>query len=163
MAHNADIQYVHPVYTNGTAARKLARKKPRPKVPLPLFEPQMLEEGQKIVVPVNPILVGGILISAVLLVMMVLTLFQFGDAYQENVALQEYVYQLRNENAQLEQTYKAGFDLAEIEAQAIALGMVPAEDAQIMQISGRVPAEAADPTLWDEIKFFFGELFANVR
>ena len=162
MAHNADIQYVHHVYTSGTAARKLNRKA-APKAPIPKFEPGTLEEDQKITVPVDPLSLVTILIAVVLLVTMVVDLLHCGAAYRENVALQEYVYELRNENAQLEQIYRASFDLGKIESQAIALGMVPIEEVEILQISGRVPAEAVEPTRWENMQLLFRELFADVR
>ena len=162
MVRNADIQYIQHTYTNGTAARKLARKK-APKAPLPKFEPKNLEPDQKISIPVDPLSVCAILIAAILVVVMVVSLLQFGEAHRENVALQEYVYELRNDKAQLQQIYRASFDLAKVESQAVALGMIPAEEAQILQISGAIPAEAADPTMWESIRLFFRELFADVR
>lgn len=163
MARNADIQYIQHVYTSGTAARKLNRKKAVRKAPLPHFEPKNLEPDQKIILSVDPLSVCAIAFAIILVVVMVVSLMQFSAAYQENVALQEYVFELRNTKAQLESIYRSSFDLAKVEAQAIALGMIPAEEAQILQISGAIPAEAAEPTTWETIRLFFRELFAEVR
>ena len=162
MARNADIQYVHHAYTNGTAARKLARKKPV-RVPLPKFEPKTMASDQKITVAVDPLAIVTIVMAVVLTVLMVSSLLRCGEAYRENVALQEYVYELRNENAQLKQTYQVSFDLGKVESQALALGMIPVEEAQVMHISGWVPVEPEPPTRWDNIRLFFRELFADVR
>ena len=92
MARKADIQYVHHYYTAGTAAKKVAVKAERKKKPLPLFEPLMMAEpDQKIVVKIDPLSVAATLVAAVLVVMMVVSLFQYSAAYQRNVELQEYV------------------------------------------------------------------------
>ena len=163
MARKADIQYIQHAYTDGTAAKKIVFNNNPKKAPLPLFEPEMMESEQKIRVAVDPLCVAAIVVAAVLLVVMVVNLLYFGALHRDQVALQEYVYMLSNEHAQLEQTYRAGYDLAEIEAQALALGMVPAEQLQTMSISGSVPAETAEPTFWENIQMVFAELFANAN
>ena len=161
MARKADIQYVHHYYTAGTAAKKVAVKAERKKKPLPLFEPLMMAEpDQKIVVKIDPLSVAATLVAAVLVVMMVVSLFQYSAAYQRNVELQEYVYALSDENIRLEQKYKSGFDLAEIEAQALALGMIPIEEAQTIQVDTSVPARRAEPTRWERLQLFMSGLFA---
>ena len=163
MARNADIQYIQHVYTSGTAARKLTHKKAVRKSPLPHFEPKNLEPDQKITISIDPLSVCAIAFAIILVVVMVVSLMQFSAAYREHVALQEYVFELRNTKAQLESVYRSSFDLAKVESQATALGMIPAEEAQILQISGAIPAEAAEPTTWETIRLFFRELFAEVR
>ena len=161
MARKADIQYVHHYYTAGTAAKKVAVKAERKKKPLPLFEPlMMVEPDQKIVVKIDPLSVAATLVAAVLVVMMVVSLFQYSAAYQRNVELQEYVYALSDENVRLEQEYKSGFDLAEIEVQALALGMIPIEEAQTIQVDTSVPAHRAEPTRWERLQLFMSGLFA---
>ena len=162
MARKADIQYVHHYYTAGTAAKKVAVKaEPKQKKPLPLFEPlRMMEPDQKLVVKIDPLSVAATLVAVMLVVMMVVSLFQYSAAYQRNVELQEYVYTLSDENVRLEQKYRSGFDLAEIEAQALALGMIPMEEAQTVKISAAVPAYEAEPTRWERLQLFMSELFA---
>lgn len=163
MARKADIQYIHHSYVYGTAARKLAVDQPPSRAPLPLFEPEMTEPDRKVEIRVDPLSVAATLCAVVLVVMMVVSLFQFGAAYQQNVALQEYVYILRNENVKLEQAYQENVDMAEVEAQALALGMVPADQAPTMYISGVVPAEPAAPTFWENVGLVFSELFAGAN
>ena len=160
MARKADIQYVHHYYTGGTAAKKVAVKAERKKKPLPLFEPLLAQPDQKITVKVDPVSLGAIVVCAVLVVMMVVSLFQYSAAYQRNVALQEYVYTLEGDQARLDQTYRSGFDLARVEAQALALGMIPADQAQTITISGEIPAPQQAQTLWQRVGMFLGELFA---
>ena len=161
MARKADIQYVHHYYTAGTAAKKVAVKAERKKKPLPLFEPlMMVEPDQKIVVKIDPLSVAATLVAAVLVVMMVVSLFQYSAAYQRNVELQKYVYTLSDENVRLQGKYQSGFDLAEIEEQALALGMIPIAEAQTIHIAASVPARTAEPTRWERLQLFMSELFA---
>ena len=163
MARKADIQYIRQTYNDGTAAKKLVFAQAPKKAPLPLFEPEMVQPDQKIRVAVDPLSVTAIVVAALLLVVMVVSLLQFGAAYSQKVELQEYVYTLRNENVKLEQQYRDGYDLDKIQAQALALGMVPAEQLQTMHIGGEVPVAPAEPTFWEHIQMVFAELFANAK
>ena len=161
MARKADILYVHHYYTAGSAAKKVAVKAEHKKKPLPLFEPLMMAEpNQKVVVKIDPLSMAATLVAVVLVVMMVVSLFQYSAAHQRNVELQEYVYTLNDENVRLEQKYRSGFDLKEIEAQALALGMIPIEEAQTITVSGSVPAHEAEPTRWERVQLFMSDLFA---
>ena len=160
MARKADIQYVHHYYTAGTAAKKVAIKPEHKKKPLPLFEPTMAEPDQKIIVKLDPLSMCATVVAVVLLVMMVVSLFQYSAAHQRNVELQEYVYTLSDEHARLEQEYESGFDLEEIQVQALALGMIPIDQAQTVQVRAAVPARSAEPTCWDRLQWFMSGLFA---
>ena len=161
MARKADIQYVHHYYTAGSAAKKVAVKVENKKKPLPLFEPLMMAEpDQKVVVKIDPLSVAATLVAVVLVVMMVVSLFQYSAAYQRNVELQKYVYTLSDENVRLQGKYQSGFDLAEIEEQALALGMIPIAEAQTIHIAASVPVRTAEPTRWERLQLFMSELFA---
>ena len=161
MARKADIQYVHHYYTAGTAAKKVAVKVENKKKPLPLFEPLMMAEpDQKVAVHIDPLSVAATLVAVALVVMMVVSLFQYSAAHPRNVELQEYVYTLSDEHVRLEHKYQAGFDLKEIETQALALGMIPIEEAQTITVSGSVPAHEAEPTRWERVQLFMSDLFA---
>ena len=161
MARKADIQYVHHYYTAGTAAKKVAVKVENKKKPLPLFEPLMMAQpDQKVAVHIDPLSMAATLVAVALVVMMVVSLFQYSAAYQRNVELQKYVYTLSDENVRLEQEYKSGFDLTEIEAQALALGMIPISEAQTIQVDTSVPARAAEHTRWERLQLFMSELLA---
>ena len=160
MARKADIQYVHHYYTSGTAAKKVAVKAQPKKKPIPHFEPRFILPDREVVVKVDPISIGAIVVCAVLMVMMVVSLFQYSAAHQRNVELQEYVYALQEENLNLERDFKADLDLDQIRAQAMALGMIPVAEAQTIQVSGRVPVRQADPTCWERMGLFLRDLFA---
>ena len=161
MARKADILYVHHYYTAGSAAKKVAVKAEQKKKPLPLFEPLMMAESdQKIVLKIDPLSVAATLVAVTLVVMMVVSLFQYSAAYRRNVELQKYVYTLSDENIRLEQKYQSGFDLEEIEVQALALGMIPIAEAQTIQVDASVPARVAEPTRWERLQMFMSDLFA---
>ena len=161
MARKADIQYVHHYYTAGSAAKKVAVKVENKKKPLPLFEPLMMAEpDQKVVVKIDPLSALATVVAVALVIMMVVSLFQYSAAHQRNVELQEYVYILSDENIRLEQKYQSGFDLKEIETQALALGMIPIAQAQTITVSGSVPAHEAEPTRWERVQLFMSDLFA---
>ena len=161
MARKADIQYVHHYYTAGTAAKKVAVKVENKKKPLPLFEPLMVAQpDQKVAVHIDPLSMAATLVAVALVVMMVVSLFQYSAAYQRNVELQKYVYTLSDENVRLQGKYQSGFDLAEIEEQALALGMIPIAEAQTIHIAASVPARTAEPTRWERLQLFMSELLA---
>lgn len=160
MARKADIQYVHHYYTAGTAARKVAVKAEPKKKPIPLFEPRVMAPDQKISIGVDPLGLCATVVAVALVAMMVVSLFQYSAAHQRKVALKEYAYTLSDENVRLEQRFTDGLDLNEIEVQALALGMIPIEEAETIQVSGIVPAHEAEPTLWARMGLFLSGLFA---
>ena len=162
MARNADIQYIRHEYTGRTAPQKKTAKKSSDRNFSRLFRPHSLEQDEKITFKVESLPVMTILVALALLVLMVMSLFQLSEIHQENVTLQEYIYDLRNEQARLEKIYYEGFNLEEIRVQALALGMIPAAEANILQISGAVPETPADPTFWEQVQARFRELFANI-
>jgi hypothetical protein len=70
------------------------------------------------------------------------------------------VTQLQQENVQLRTEYEAGYDLDEIRQLATAMGMVPAEQAERVQVHVNVPVEEEEPTAWENFCMFLTGLFA---
>ena len=98
-----------------------------------------------------------------MLVMMTVGYFQLTAAQAEAQAMEKYVQSLQSENVQLKDTYTSGYDLAEIEQIARAMGMIPIEEAQQMQISVQLPQvsqESPEPNVWESIVTFLTGLFA---
>ena len=60
----------------------------------------------------------------------------------------------------LQQQYRAGYELDDIYDKAIAIGMIPREDAEVVTIADYVPPEQDEPSLWDDIIWFCKGLFA---
>ena len=78
----------------------------------------------------------------------------------EREQVRNYLTQLQNENAQLNHTYYANVDLENIRNQALALGMIPIEEAQVIHISVELPEPEPEPSFWDDVVWFFSGLFA---
>ena len=82
------------------------------------------------------------------------------DCRAETQALENYVLSLQQENQQLKDTYASGYDLEEIEKIALAMGMVPASQAQQISLSVTVPEQIPEPTAWESFCAFLTGLFA---
>lgn len=156
MARKSDIQYVR-FYTDGSAARQLEpapikkRKPPR----APRKKPQ-----EKMVIRLDPVPVLGLMIAAVMFVMIVAGAVQLMGAQAELKAMSGYVAQLQQENIDLNDEYKAGYDLDAVQEMALALGMIPIEQADQETITVQVPEPVEEPTFWERIADFFQGLFA---
>lgn len=155
MARQPDIQYIN-AYVSGNIAYQMdvqpARKK-RVRLPKPKAKKQM-------VLHVDPVAVGGILVAAVMLVLLVVGFVRLQDARAEAAVLESYVQDLQAENQQLAQSYKEGYDLEEIRQIALAMGMIPASEAQTIAIPVSVPQEIPEPTAWENFCAFLTGLFA---
>ena len=150
MARKPDIQYIGQFYVYGSEARALElQKKKKAGTNLPL---ERLRQVQKIYV--DPVAIIGIAVSVVMLVVMVLGAVQIHNAWEEYEDISAYHGELERENAVLEHGYRTGFDLEDIRTKAIALGMVPPEEAQTMDGWVTLPVEEPEPTWWENILWF---------
>ena len=159
MAEKTKIQYVS-FYSAGSAARKIDLTRPvyeQPNYPEPTAQPQ---RKRRIVVRVDPLAVCSIVVSVVMLVLMVAGVLQLHSAWQQEQALAAYVEQLYAQNQELEETYRSGYDLEEIERKALALGLVPVDQVQHIRVQVEMPAQQQASSFWDEVTAFFGGLFA---
>lgn len=158
MARKSDIRYIC-YYTDGSAARQLEVKPPvRKKAQPPRRRPL-----KKIVLRVDPIALGGIVLSAVLLVLMLAGGFQLYALRQQAQQMRQYADYLAQQNASLSATYESGYDLEAVEKSALALGMIPADQAENITISvaePAVPVQEKAPDMWERMSAFFEDLFA---
>ena len=105
MARKNDIRYIC-YYTDGSAARQLEVKPPvRKKVQPPKARPL-----KKLVVRIDPVAVGGIVISAILLIAMLVGSFQLYALRQQAQQMRQYANYLSEQNASLSATYESGYD-----------------------------------------------------
>jgi hypothetical protein len=113
------------------------------------------------VIAIDPVAIFGVLIAMVLLVCMVSGVVQYTVLQAQNRQMTDYVTALELEKAQLEQTYRDGYNLDDIRDFAEANGMVPAEDLPQIQIEVELP-EQDQPQLtwWDSFTTFLAGLFA---
>lgn len=156
MALQADVRYVQ-YSVDGTAARKVQRQVVQQET-APVCKRRKTERK---VIAVDPVALAGIVLSAVVLVAMVVGLVQ----YQQNVRLSrqmsEYVQQLEQENVQLEQIYRDGYDLDEIRDIAVEAGMVPEDTVEKVVFSVEEPEqEQVQMSFWDTVTTFLAGIFA---
>lgn len=154
MARKPDIQYIR-FYTDGSAARQIAPISSVKKAELPRPRKQ-----KRRIIHVDPVASLSIVVAVCMLVLMTVGIFEFRAAQREALAMEQYVQQLTLENEALTDTFEAGFDLAEVERTALALGMIPKEQAEhvTIQLSGVQVEE--EVSLWERISMFLAGLFA---
>lgn len=150
-----DIQYI--TYVHGSEARVLEFKpaRKRAKTVLPKSAPET-----KIRLYVDPVAIFGIVVAVAMLITMAVGVVQYLNICEENRIMKDYVVHLQNENVQLQQEYKAGYDLADIETKALALGMIPKDQAEVVTIHPVMPVEEEEPTWWEDLCWYFEGLFA---
>ena len=150
MARRAtDIQYIQ-FYTDGSAARQAVMPS------APRKNPQRRPRRRKeLTVVINPIAIVGTALVAVMLVMMVVGLVQVNHQRQQLHRLEEYIARLEQSNEVLQQEYEAGYDLEDIERMALALGMIPQEQAQHVYLE--LPEDPQPQLTW------WQEIFQSLR
>lgn len=156
MARQPEIQYIN-AYVSGNIAYQMetapVRKKKRVKLPKPTMKKQR-------VICVDPVAVGGILVAAVMLVLLVVGFVRLQNARAQATALNSYAQTLQAENQQLAASYEAGYDLEEVREIALAIGLVPVSEVQTITIQVSVPQEIPEPTPWENFCAFLTGLFA---
>lgn len=159
MDRKPDIQYVHQFYIYGSEAAapalKPAPRKKRQKLQIPVPK---IEKNINIYFDIAS--VCGIVVACVMMLTMTLGIYQLSAAQREYNAMESYVITLQNENLALDKTFHEGFDPEDIYEKALGLGMVPVEQVQTVSISVDVPRHDPEPTLWENIGWFFGQWFA---
>ncbi len=156
MVQKPKIQYVGEFYSHGSEARKLEVKK-APKTRLPLARLEKLEQLEKIYV--DPVAIGAIVASLVLLVAMIAGVWQIKSDLERYNAASAYVQELHEENAQLYRQYRECFDLADVKAKALGLGLVPVEEVETMTVTVTMPQPEPEKTWLDELRWFWNGLW----
>ena len=158
MTQKPKIQYIGQFYVPGSEAQVLApkEKKKKAKTRLPIAKREKVGA-----ITIDPIAVAGIAAAAVLLAVMVLGVLQIRDDWAEYNTMSRYVSQLKTENAELKTTYRAGYDLEDVQNKALGIGLIPKEECQTMTITVTVPQREPEPTFWDDVVWFFQGLFKD--
>ncbi len=158
MALQPDIQYVPFCYVDGSAARKVQHQSVKKAAVTPV--PKRRRAKRK-VIAVDPVAIGGIVVAVVMLVMMLAGFAKYAVIQEQNRMMQDHLAALQLESAKLQQDYESNIDLDYIQDVADAMGMVPAQNAQQVQISVQLPQEeVTEMTLWQSIATFLAGLFA---
>lgn len=157
MARRPDIQYVTQFYSYGSEAKVLQLKPQREKkkTSLPKAAPQ-----QKICIQVDPVAWVAIVLAVTLIVLMAVSVNSYLAACTENEVMTDYVIELQNFNVQKQQEYVELYDLADVEEKALALGMIPIEEATVVYISPVLPQPEPEAPWWTDISWFLKGLFA---
>lgn len=156
MARKPDIQYIGQFYVHGSAAKELARQEQSRKAKTTLPEQRVVQVRK---VYVDPVAVCGILVAAVMLVVMVFGAVQIHSAWQDYETVAASLNDLQREHAVLEHGYKGSYDLADIQSKAAAMGMIPASEAETIQIQVHLPEETPEPTWWEDLVWLWKGMF----
>ena len=156
MVKKPEIQYIDKFYVYGSEAKVLELKpKRRIKTILPLSVPD-----KTIKIPVDPVAIGGILVAVALLVTLVIGCVQYVQVYRQYRTMMDYVVTEQNLNVDLRETYKSQIDLVQIRDKALALGMIPREEAPVITIRTELPQREPEMTYWEEFVWLCEGLFA---
>ena len=157
MVQKPDIQYVTQFYSYGSEA-KVLELKPTPKKKkfvLPKALPQ-----QKIQIKVDPVAWAGIAVAIVMVVLMAFSVNSYLKACAEYEVMTDYVIDLQNFNVEKQREYVTLYDLDDIRDKALALGMIPMEQAEVVTISPVLPEPEPETPWWENIFWFLKGLFA---
>ena len=157
MNQKPKIQYVGQFYVHGSEARQLQlqEEKRQARNSLPLAKIQTIEK-----IYVDPVALAGIVVAVVMLVTMVLGAVQLKRDWEQYERTAAYVSDLKKENARLNHAYHLSYDLEDIKAKALAMGLVPKSELETVAITVTVPEREPVLTRRDEIRLFLEGLFA---
>jgi hypothetical protein len=156
MNQKAKIQYVGQFYVYGSEARALEQERKKPKTRLPIAKLEAIEK-----IYIDPVALVGIAVAVVMLVVMVLGAVQIHNDWQVYQQMDDYVTTLRAKNAELTLNYRSSYDLADIEMKALAMGMVPLDQAERRDLTVTVPQVRDTVLTWDQkVVRFWNELWA---
>ena len=96
----------------------------------------------------------------VLSIMLIVGLVQMNQAQQEAKIYKEYAMSLKQDNAQLRDTYADQYDLDEVRDIALTMGMIPVEQVEHMTMQVVTPQVEQEPTAWESFWAFFLGMFA---
>lgn len=156
MTQKPEIQYIGQFYSYGSEARS-------PEIRVPAENPapvRSVAPKKKIRVYVDPVALVGILVAVAMVLLMAVSTVEYVDAVQECEAMETYVVQLRDNHSVLTHNYLASIDWDYVESTARAIGMVPAAEAARETVRVTMPEPKQEPTLWDDLRWFFSGLFA---
>ena len=156
MAQRLDVQYIR-YYTQGSAAKQVL---PAVKQETGVLPQRKKRKVQRIYV--DPVAILGSTVAVCMLIAMVVGITRLQAAQQKTAAMTAYVEQLQAENTALQAQYDAQCDLEEVKKTALALGMIPSEQATHTAIEVELPTvETEMPTgVWQQIGTFLTGLFA---
>ena len=157
MVKQPEIQYIDKFYVHGSEARVLELKPKRRiiKTVLPLAAPD-----NTIKIAIDPVAICGIVVAIALLVMVVIGTVQYVQVFNRYQAMMDHVVTVQNENVELRETYRSKVDLEAVREKALAMGMIPIEEAQTITIRAELPQREPEMTIWEDFVWLCKGLFA---
>ena len=158
MVKKPEIQYIDKFYVHGSEARVLELKPKRHiiKTVLPLEAPD-----HTIKIALDPVALCGILVAAMMLVMLIFGVSQYAQVCRHYQDMVDYAVTVQNKNVDLKQQYQESYDLEEIEAMALELGMVPVAEVNVIRVDNTpVPQRVPEMSFWEEMRWLMDGLFA---
>ena len=151
-----NIEYIQKFYSYGSEA-KVVEFKPVYQDTKPALPKQ--EKAPVTTIYIDPVAFCGLMVAVVMLVVMLAGIIQFNVVSEDYAIMERYLSQVREENILLKQEFSAGYDLEEVESAAVALGMIPIDQAQTIRLNVVTPQRESEPTVWDDIVWFLSGLF----
>ena len=156
MARKPEIQYIGQFYTYGSEAKQ-PELKPIPGKTAPAAKPV---QQKKIKVYVDPVALAGIVVAVAMVILMAVSTVQYVHAVEAYEAMEDYVMDLRDVNIALTHDYLTNIDWEYVESTAVAIGMIPAAEAEHMTVRITPPEPVQESGLWDDVQWFLDGLFA---
>ena len=157
MVKKPDIQYVTQFYSYGSEAKVLELKpvQKKHKFVLPKAFPQ-----HKIALRVDVAAWAGIVVAIAMVILMAVSVNSYLKAGAEYEVMTDYVIGLQNTNVEKQLEYVTLYDLEDIQEKALALGMIPMSEVEVMTIHPVYPEPEAEAPWWENISWFLKGLFA---
>jgi cell division protein FtsL len=155
MANYTEVHYIN-AYVSGTCAPAVKPKAASEKKPVMA----KLPKNRKLVIPVDPVAIFGIVVACVMTVMLMVGFVTLNEVNSEYAAMEQYVSSLQEENVSLQTTYDNGYDIEQVRQIAESMGMVSIEQVPHISLEVTVPVQEAEPTPWETFLTFLAGLFA---
>ena len=149
MNKKPEIQYVGQFYVYGSEAKEAAQKAQKAKNKLP--KPKLTKLRK---IYIDPVALLGIATAVVLLTVMAIGAFQLKNTWDEYNRVETYLTGVKRQSALVEHAYRTSYDLDSSREVAAAMGMIPVEEARVMTVPVTMPQPKAEPTAWDNLKWF---------
>jgi cell division protein FtsL len=144
-------------YTDGSAARQIEPEQPQKRKSR---LPKMRRNSQPVIC-YDPVAMLSLAVTAVMFVLLVAGVVTLCYTRAEAYRMEQYVTELEQQNTRLRQEYADSYDPEIIRQEALAMGMIPKEEAQQITVTVQVPAPTpAEPDFWEQVHRFFTSLFA---
>ena len=154
MAQRVSINYVQ-FYTQGSAAKQVA-----PAISVHTGALPQVKKRKVRRVVIDPVAIMGSLVAVCMAITVLIGWSNLQAEQKKTQTMIAYVAQLQQENEALHTQYDAECDLEKIEQTALALGMIPREDAARIEITVELPPQQQEAvSIWQQIGTFLTGLF----